>query len=200
MRKKITAKQSIPLTADLEKIIKEFDFTNITGIDIAKMLTLDGIDFVLADTFGDDPGESPDGEVPVNISTEESEYIRQLVAVYSEHENTTFSNASEILNHPLHKLGLNLHRRRYYDADAFRRHFRDNLKPDHLDRFNDEILAGVYDVYCSSDGMQRIAKVMTQASVIDITGIFGRHKRASIQVRQGTCHHFANEGTLPWKI
>lgn len=198
--KKITSKQSIPLTAELKKIIEEFDFTNITGIDVAKMLTLNGIDFVLADTFGDDPGESPEGDVPENVSAEESEYIRQLLAVYSDHESKIFLNISEILNHPIHKLGFNLHRRRYYDADAFRRHFRDNLKPEHLNKFNDEILAGVYDVYCSTDGMQRIANVMTQASVIDITGIFGRHKRASIQVRQGTCHHFANEGTLPWKI
>lgn len=198
--KKIIAKQAIALTPKLEKIIQEFDFTNIVGIDVAKMLALEGIDFVLADTFGDDPGESPAGIVPIDISSEESEYIRQLVSIYSEHKNIIFTDASDILNHPLHKIGFNLQRRRYFDADAFRRHFRDNIKPYHLDQFNDEILAGIYETYCSATGMERIIKVMTQASVIEITGIFGRHKRASIQVRQGTCHHFANEGTLPWKI
>lgn len=198
--KKIKAKQTIILTSELERIIREFDFTNISGIDITKMLTLKGIDFVLADTFGDDPGEAPHGVVPDDICADESEYISQLVSIYSDHGKFLFADASAVLNHPAHRTGLNLQRRRYFDADAFRRHFRDNIDLFHLDKFNEEILAGIYETYCSTTGMERVNRVMAQASIIEITGIFGRHKRASIQVRQGTCHHFANEGTLPWKV
>lgn len=198
--KKITAKKTLPLTPSLRKIIEDFDFTCISGVDVAKMLTLEGIEFVLADTFGDDPGSAPSGVVPEELSSEESEYIHQLLKVYSDHSKIPFSGAKDLIAHPVHGKGFNLQRRRYFDADAFRRHFRDNINAEHLVKFNDEILAGIYEIHISTDGMDRLIKVMSHASIIDIAGIFGRHKRASVLVRQGTCHHFANEGTLPWII
>ncbi|GEO37017.1 hypothetical protein SAE02_11650 [Skermanella aerolata] len=197
--RKIKDKQIITLTPNLKDIIENFEFKNVSGLDVTKILTLDGIKFVLADTFGDDPGEAPAGVVPSMVGTEEIEYIRQLVGVYSDYEGCIFNGADDVMKHPQYGVSLNLQRRRYFDAAAFQRHFRDNIAPSHVNAFNDEVFAGVYETHCSTVGMDRLNKVMTLAASLPVSGIFGRHNRASIQVKQGTCHHFANERVLSWR-
>jgi hypothetical protein len=46
------------------------------------------------------------------------------------------------------------------------------------------------------DSLGRVDAVMTQAAVISPSGALARHAR--VAVKQGICHHFANEGTLTW--
>ncbi len=188
----------VPMTPELECIIRSFDFGSIEGWDVDKMLALPAMNLVLADAFGDDPGEAPKGTVPSTVADEEAVYIGQLVSIYSGHSGQPFADVKEVMNHPEHGMHLAMQRRRYYDADAFRRHFRDSLNPKHLQVFNEEVQAGVFETYVSTVGFERLTRVMERAGMIEVTGIFGRHRRASIQVRQGTCHHLANEGVMPW--
>lgn len=197
-RKIKTNREEVPMTEALEGAIRSFAFQNVEGWDVDKMLSQVGIEQLLADTFGDDPGEAPRGTVPETISEEEAVYIGQLVSIYSEHSGVSYPDAEAVLAAPRDGAHLTMQRRRYFDAASFRRHFRDNLDPKHLKGFSDEIYAAVFDTYFSTSGFERLTRVMEIAGTIEVGGIFGRHRRASVQVRQGTCHHLANEGALPW--
>lgn len=187
----------IPLSDKLRGVIETYPFEHIFGIDLPKILTMDDIKLVLADAFGDDPGDAPSGVVPADVSNTEG-YVQQLIEIYSNDEGSSFADAAEVLRHAKHGPNLTMQRRRYFDADAFRRYFRDNLDPEHVEKFSDEILSGVFDVHASTSGVSRLSDVMKQAGTLPISGIFGRHNRATTQVKQGTCHHLANDGVLPW--
>ncbi|MDQ0390230.1 ABC-three component system protein [Labrys monachus] len=197
-RKIRTNGEAVPMASTLQQVIKSFAFQNVEGWDVDKMLALPGMNKLLADTFGDDPGEAPRGTVPISIANEEAVYIGQLVSIYSERAGRPYPDADAVLADAENGMHLTMQRRRYFDADSFRRHFRDNLDPGHLQVFNDEVHAGVFETYTSTYGFERLTRVMERAGAIEVGGIFGRHRRASVQVRQGTCHHLANEGVMPW--
>ena len=195
--KRIRSGPPIPLSENLRAVIEAYPFEHIFGIDLPKILTMDDIKLVLADAFGDDPGDAPTGIVPVEISDTEG-YVQQLIGIYSDDERRAFADAAEVLRHAKHGPNLTMQRRRYFDADAFRRYFRDNLDPEHIEKFSDEILSSVFDLYASTSGIDRLNQVMKCAGSLPVSGIFGRHNRATAQVKQGTCHHLANDGVLPW--
>lgn len=188
----------VVLTDALRTVIEAYPFENISGLDLPKILAMDDINLVLADAFGDDPGEAPSGAVPTYVAADEG-YVQQLIGIYSESEGRTFADAAEVLSHSSHGPDLTMQRRRYFEADAFRRHFRDNIDPQHVEKFTEEILYGVSDVHSQTMGLLRLREVMTTAGLLPVSGIFGRHNRANVLVKQGTCHHLANDGVLPWK-
>lgn len=188
----------VVLTDKLRAVIETYSFQHIAGIDLPKILTMDDINLVLADAFGDDPGEAPSGVVPTDISADEG-YVQQLIGIYSDSEGRPFADVADVLRHASHGPDLTMQRRRYFEADAFRRHFRDNIDPQHIEKFTDEVLYGVFDVHSQTTGLGQVRNVMNAAGSLPVSGIFGRHNRASILVKQGTCHHLANDGVLPWK-
>lgn len=188
----------VPMTSALRQVIESFVFQNIDGWDIDKILALPGMQMLLAETFGDDPGEAPKGTVPRSIANDEATYIGQLVKIYSERAGRAYVDADAVLAEAENGTHLSMQRRRYFDADSFRRHFRDNLGLEHVQMFTDEVYAGVFETYVSTSGFERLTQVMNKAGDIEVGGIFGRHRRASLQVRQGTCHHLANELVMPW--
>lgn len=92
-----------------------------------------------------------------------------------------------------------MQRERFYDADFFKRYYRDNTAADILPTFEKDIEHGIFDVYSGShlDSLARIDAVLAQAATVQPSGPLGPHARVS--VKQGVCHHFANDGKLPWK-
>lgn len=191
--------QTVPLTPNLRQVIEAFDFRQVSGLDIDAMMVKPGMEFVLADTFGEDPGDFPRMATPDAIDGEESNYVSQLVAVYGATEGKAFADANEALAHPVHGAHLGHQRVRYYEAAAFRRHYRDNVEARHIEAFDQDVHNGVSDTHRRTRGMDQVDAVMEQAANVTVSGIFGKHSRATVGVRQGTCHHFANEGKLPWK-
>ena len=189
----------IPLSDALRAVIEAFDFRLVEGIDIDALLQKEGIDFALADTFGADPGDFPRVGMPQEIHVDENRYVQQLVAVYGGDVGTPFADANAVLAHPVHGKHLSRQRMRYYEAAAFRRHYRDNVEPRHLDAFDADIENGVFDAHAANQGLPQVNAVMEQAAREEVSGIFGKHNRATVGARQGTCHHFANEGKMPWK-
>lgn len=187
----------VALTNNLRAVIEAYPFQNIAGFDLPKILAMNDIHLVLADVFGDDPGEAPSGIVPTDFLSNEG-YVQQLIGVYSDSEGRLFADAAEVLCHACHGPDLTMQRRRYFEADAFRRHFRDNIDPNHVERFTDEIFYGVSGVHSKTTGLGRVRDVITAAGSLPVSGIFGRHNRANVLVKQGTCHHLANDGLLPW--
>ena len=197
--KKIIDGTTIELESPLLEFIEKFNFSHISRINIDDILNDPSVNPVLFKWFGVDPGSAPKGIVPVNVLESEFPYINQLIEAYSQRDHKIFLSHNEIINHPTHGSHLTLQRERFYHADAFKRFYRDNTDQSVIESFEDDIFHGVIDK-CNSkhdDALECVEAVMSQAAVIQPSGILAYHAR--VPVKQGLCHHFANEKRLKWK-
>ena len=195
----ITDSCKIPHETNLKDFIEAYDFTKIKRIDLDHMLQDKHIKPVLSKWFGADPGPAPRGQVPPQVQGHELPYVQQLVDAYNEVENPPFSDHTTAAGHPTHGPHLNRQRVRFYDAAAFKRFYRDNTAPEVLASFEADIYDGVIDV-CEtthSNALARVEAVMSQAATVQASGPLAPHGRVS--VKQGVCHHFANENRLRWR-
>lgn len=189
----------IPLTLELKSLIESYDFSNVIRLNVDDLLDDPYIIPVLYKWFGADPGPAPDGITPEEVHDSESPYITQLLDAYGQRESCLFSNYHDIVEHPEHCEHLKNQRERYYHADAFKRFYRDNTSQELISNFERDIYHGVVDT-CNSkhdDALYRVNAVMSQAAQITPSGILAKH--AGVPVKQGICHHYANEGKLKWK-
>lgn len=196
--KKIVKGKSIPLTAAIEALIESFDFDCVEAWESARIMTLPNVALAAAKAFGDDPGDAPFGVVPEDVDLSSEHYGEQLRMVYSENDGRDYPDAAAVLSHEEHGEDFQLHRRRYFDAVEFQRYFTDRVGREHIDAFRDELKSAVHESYRSSAGLGRVRAVMDAAGRANVGGLFGRHGRVTFRVRQGTCHVFANEQTMPW--
>jgi hypothetical protein len=196
--RKLVEKQSVPLNPEIEAAIKAFDFTQIHWLDAARLVDDPACKPALVKWFNEDPGPSPRGVVPDQIDDRESTYIGQLLKLYEEKGPGTFPDAIAALVSPEFATHLRDQRIRFFDSVAFDRFYRDSTPEDYLFNFKDEIYHGVVEIHGDNhpNGLTRLRQVMQQAAIMQPSGILGKH--AGPQVKQGTCHQFANNGRLPW--
>lgn len=197
--KLIVAKTIIPMSNELLNCIESFDFSKVEAWNVHKLVEQPNLRKVLHQYVDIDPGTAPPGVVPSGVDQSERPYIAQLIGVYEDHGSKGFADELEVFAHPDYGPHLQDQRRRYHDADAFNRHFRDNITEDVLLQFEQDIYDGVVDEYRSEVGYKRVSSVMKLAGQLQVSGVFERHKRAPVSVKQGVCHHFANKERLPWK-
>ncbi len=197
--KHIVDKKTIPLTPELKSRIAVYDFGRVSRIDINHMLAHPHVNLVLHQHFGADPGPAPVGTAPTAIAPSELKYISQLIDAYSIRSGTTFATPECALDDPTHGRHLRMQRERFYDADFFKRYYRDNTAAEVLPTFEKDIEHGVFEIYSKSykDSLDRVDAVMAQAASVLTSGPLAPHARVS--VKQGVCHHFANEGKLKWQ-
>jgi hypothetical protein len=190
--------QSILLTPRIEAKIKAFDFTQIHWLDATRLVDDPACKPALVKWFGEDPGRSPRGIVPTEIQASESAYIGQILKLYEEKGPGTYPDAAAALASPEFGMHLRDQRTRFFDSVAFDRFYRDSTPEDYLVTFKDEIYHGVVETHGDdyANGLARLSQVMRQAAILQPSGILCKH--AGPQVKQGTCHQFANEGRLPW--
>ncbi len=196
--KKLIDKHTILLTPEIKAKIKAFDFTQIHWIDAKRLADDLACKPVLVKWFGEDPGPSPRGVVPDEIQASESAYINQLLKLYEENRFGNYPNAAAALACPDFGTHLRDQRTRFFDSVAFDRFYRDSTPEDYLVTFKEEIYHGVVETHREdyANGLKRLSEVMRQAAILQPTGILGKH--AGPQIKQGTCHQFANDGRLPW--
>jgi hypothetical protein len=197
--KRIVENATVPLTPEITAQINAFDFGKVHVFDVHRMLKDPDITPALVKWFNYDPGDYTPGKVPGDIQDEEAPYLQQLVEAYGERAGMVFNDTDAVLDHGQFGDHLRDQRMRYFHAAYFKRHYRDNTPEEHLDTFVEEIYYGVIDTHrrAHPDTLTRIDEVMMQAANVRPSGILARY--AKVQVRQGVCHHFANEGRLPWK-
>lgn len=190
--------QTILLTSEIEAKIKAFDFTQVHWLDAARLVDDPACKRVLVKWFSQDPGPSPRGVVPVEIQDSESAYIGQLLKLYEEKGPGTYPNAAAALASAEYSTHIRDQRTRFFDSVAFDRFYRDSTPEEYLATFKDEIYHGVVETHGDdhANGLTKLSQVMRQAAILQLSGILGKH--AGPQVKQGTCHQFANEGRLPW--
>lgn len=183
----------------IRAMVEGYDFKAVQLYDAERLQDDPHIVPTLVHWFKHDPGKAPRGVVPDMMQPEETSFSAQLLDLYAEREGFAFADLGEVARHPRHGDHLGRQRRRFFDAAAFRRFYRDNTPADFLVEFNQDVHDGIIDVYDSPriDRLERLDRVMTQASQVMPSGILGTH--STVSVRQGTCHHFVNEGKLSWK-
>lgn len=196
--KKIVKGVSIPLDEGIREAIESFNFDCVEAWESGRMLTLPNVVFAAAKAFGDDPGDAPQGVVPAMVDLRSEHYGEQLRMVYSEHDGRDYPDAAAILAHEEYGEELQMQRRRYFDAVEFDRFFTDRVGREHVEEFRDDLKSAVYETYASGAGLGRVRAVMDAAGRVKVGGLFERHSRVTIRVRQGTCHVFANEQMMPW--
>jgi hypothetical protein len=196
---KIIDKQTIPIDAQLKAVIEQWDFSQVTVVTVDRLLADPAGHAVMVKWFGKDPGAAPVGKAPASLETREMPYVRQLLDAYGEREAQVFKDHDAVKGHAEYGDHLAMQRERFFDADAFSRFYRDNTMSEEIDVLNSDMLHGVIDVQRGNhdDSLSRCDAVMTQAANVQPSGVLSRYAR--VPVKQGLCHHFANEGRLLWR-
>ncbi|WP_238193047.1 ABC-three component system protein [Methylobacterium frigidaeris] len=193
--------KAVPLTPEIRALIEAFDFTSVSVLDGAKLVAQPDIYPALVRCFGADPGPPPPPDALPDVGLDEAPYLGQLAAAYGARAELVGATPDDILRHPTFGDQLRDQRVRYFHASTFGRHYRTRVFKEVLVAFDDEIYHGVVDTHRDDDHQDTLAQVnavMKVAPFLPLTGPLRDH--ASAQVKQGTCHRFANEGRLPWGI
>ncbi len=196
---RLVENQTVVLTPKIAAKIDAFDFTRIRWLDAARLVDDPASKPALVKWFDEDPGPSPRGVVPAEIQSGESVYISQLLKVYTEKGPQAYPTAAAALASAEFGTHLRDQRTRFFDSIAFDRFYRDSTPEEYLVNFKDEVYHGVVETHAADheSGMTRLREVMRQAAILRPSGILGKH--AAPQVKQGTCHQFANEGRFSWQ-
>lgn len=198
--KKIVSGKTIPLSASLRKVIEDYDFSCVKRITVDTILDDPFIKPVLAKwRIAEDPGAPPRGIVPATVDVREQPYLDQLIDAYSERCGSPFAGHDAVCEHEEYGPHLQEQRLRFFEADAFNRFYRDNTLEEDLEALHDDVYHGVTGPYRARhvDALTRVDAVMSQAAAVTPAGLLARHAR--VPVKQGFCHHFANDGKLVWK-
>lgn len=197
--KTITRKAVVTLTPSLKKFIEAWNFSCVSVISVDDMLDDPAGKIIMAKRFKENPDPAPKGVVPVDLEDREMPYVRQLLDAYGERDSCSYASHGDVKDHDDHGPHLTMQRERFFDADAFTRFYRDNTMSEEIDLLRDDILHGVADTHGAKhdDSLSRANAVMSQAATLHPSGVLSRHAR--IPVKQGICHHFANEGKLKWR-
>lgn len=196
---KIVDNHNILLDAGLKAYIDAYDFSKVHRLTLDDILNDPLVRPVLTKWFGADPGPAPKGVVPAEVQISELPYIAQLVDAYGDRDQKVYKSHSDIETHPQYGLHLTRQRERFHDAEAFKRFYRDNTEEEVLTAFEDDIYHSVADI-CDAghqDKLECVEAVMAQAAKTVVSGLLTQHAR--VPVRQGVCHHFANENRLRWR-
>jgi hypothetical protein len=194
----ISEGQHCPLTSELRVFLEAWDFSAVSSISTDEILQDPASKPILRSWLDIDPGSPPLGTSPEVIEPHELPYIQQLVDAYSERACTVIDKDS-VQSHAEHSEHLKMQRERFFDAASFERFYRDNTMHEDIDLLRRDIRHGIAETHRATypDTLGRIDAVMCHASTIQTSGVLARH--ALIPVRQGMCHHFANEGLLKWR-
>jgi hypothetical protein len=187
------------LSDGIRALVSGWDFARVMSFDAHAIVDDPDVTAVLVEWFGYDPGKAPRGVVPVDFQPEETDFSAHLLEVYRQNAGIPFADLGEVLTHAKHGPHLGRQRRWFFDAASFRRFYRDNTPTSYLVSFDQDMHDGVIDVYerVHADRLDRLNAVMSHAGTVKPSGILGHH--SEVGVRQGTCHHFVNEGRLSWR-
>ena len=196
---RIITGQHIPLDVGLRTFIEKWDFARIQSLSVHDLLDNPASKPVMAKWFGQDPGPPPAGVVPSDIAAHEMLYVQQLLDAYSDREGRTFATHADAKAHAEYGPHLDMQRERFFDADAFTRFYRDNTMSEDIEALRHDIRHGMAEVHRQNhrDALAHVDAAMIQAANVRPSGTLSRYAR--VPVRQGICHHFANEGKLTWR-
>jgi len=195
--KSITRREMVTLTSEIRVAIESFDFARVEYLTAPMLVKDNAAGPALSKVLGLMPEEAPAGEAPEVIQPEEAHYVDQLCHIYAEVSGIAFASTDDVLAHADHGDHFRDQRTRFFEAASFKRFHRDNTAPGVLTTFEDDVYHGVIEVHRDRHEslLRRVDAVMKHASILPAS-LIGRTVR--IPVKQGICHHLANEGRLKW--
>jgi hypothetical protein len=193
----ITRRQKTPLSAEIRAAIEAFNFSRVEHLTAPMLVKDKAAGPALSKVLGLIPDEAPAGSAPQMIQPEEAEYVDQLRQVYGQASGTKFVTADDVLAHADHGEHFRDQRTRFFEAASFKRFHRDNTAPGALLTFEGDVYHGVIEVHRDRHEtlLRRVDAVMKHASILPAS-LIGRSVR--VPVKQGMCHHLANDGRLRW--
>lgn len=193
----ITRRQTTPLSPEIRAAIDGFDFSKVEHLTAPMLVKDKAAGPALSKVLGLMPDEAPSGSAPITIQAEEAVYVDQLRQVYGQATGSAFVTADDVLADADHGEHFRDQRTRFFEAASFKRFHRDNTAPGALGIFEDDVYHGVIEVHRDRHEtlLRRVDAVMKHASILPAS-LIGRSVR--VPVKQGMCHHLANDGRLKW--
>jgi hypothetical protein len=200
--KNITRDRSIPLTGEFLDYVRSFDMAILEWIPELELIKQHQQTRWHAPRFGGGltmlrPQQKP---VSLQIQPNETRYVEQLFAAYSDHLDENVLSREDIAQNE--ELIKHFDRQRvcFYSAESLK-HFERDALPDNtvFEGVKEELYQGVADTcYASySDGYERVQKTVSMAQKVQISSNpLSPHIKP--QDRTGLCHHLANEDRLKW--
>lgn len=187
------------LIGDLAQYVNAYDFTSFTYATLDDVLDDHRRTAYWASRFGGILPPAPQGKPPKAIAQEESIYIGKLFEVYEEATATKIASVSELSRIPQWLEDLQKQRIRFYDAEAFIAHYRDQTEPGTVEDFADQILDAIEPpLSVETLAQSRLAVALASAGLARPASVLA--PQAKVRVKQGVCHQLANANRVTWKI
>ncbi|MDO9361015.1 MAG: hypothetical protein Q7T70_18750 [Polaromonas sp.] len=196
---RVVASQKHLLLGKLADYVASYDFSSFGYATIDEVLDGHRRTAYWASRFGGQLPPAPVGLPPTEIADIESSYVGKLLDVYSEMTGVTIKSTANLAPHVPLVADLQKQRERFYDAEAFMAHYRDQTEPGTIEDFADQIFDAIEPaVSCGATGQERLASAMTTAAQTSPANVLT--PGAKVRVKQGVCHQIANVGDrLTWK-
>lgn len=196
---RVVAKEKHLLEGDLELYAKAYDFTTFTYTTIDEILDDHRKTAYWASRFDGVLPPAPAGVTPSEIAAKESVYVGKLLDVYSEEIGTPISSAADLGAQETLKEDLQKQRVRFYDAEAFMAHYRDQTEPGTIEDFAEQIHDAIEPALKpETNGRTRLTAALAAAGQTHPASVLA--PRAKVRVKQGVCHQLANDDRITWKL
>jgi hypothetical protein len=109
------------------------------------------------------------------------------------------SSPDDLNGHSEWEQDLQKQRVRFYDAESFNAHFRDQTEPGTIEDFAEQIFDAIEPSLVASDSaLTRLTTAVGLAAVIVPASVLA--PQAKTRVKQGVCHQLANRNRITWKV
>jgi hypothetical protein len=196
---RVVAGEKHLLQGSLETYVKAYDYTSFSYATLDEILDDHRRTAYWTERFGGLLTPPPSGQPPATIAQSESMYIGKLLEVYQETAAAPIKSVADLVNHPEWEQDLQRQRIRFYDAEAFVAHYRDQTEPGTVEDFSEQILDAV-EPSLTAERMahKRLTSALTSAAQAMPASVLA--PQAKVRVKQGVCHQLANADRVTWKV
>ena len=197
---RVVAGEKHALTGPLAAYVAGYDFSSFSYATLDEILDDHRKTAYWASRFGGQLPPAPKGLAPEKIADTESVYVGKLLAVYAETTGSDIDCVERLEPHTELADDLQKQRIRFYDAEAFIAHYRDQTEPGTVEDFAEQIFDSIEPTLSSSGlAQQRLAHALTAAAQSSPASVVT--SGAKVRVKQGVCHQLANtDNRVCWKL
>ena len=196
---RVVVGQKHELTGPLRAYVEGYSFTSFRYATLDEILDDHRRTAYWAARFNGALPPAPAGVAPQAVAPGETVYVGKLLDVYSEESGIALRSPDDLMAHPNWRENLQKQRVRFYDAEAFMAHYRDQTEPGTIEDFADQIFDAIDPAVAATVGAHpRLTAALSVAGQAMPASVLA--PRAKVRVKQGVCHQLANDDRLTWKL
>ena len=196
---RIESGETHKLDGQLRAYVEHYDFTSFGYATLDEILDAHRRTAYWASRFGGLLPAPPKGHVPQTLSPNENVYVGKLLDVYAEKTGQSFKCVNDLAPHVSLSEDLQKQRVRFYDAEAFVAHYRDQTEPGTVEDFAEQIYDAIEPILSVvAGGEERLRTALVAAGQTTPANVLA--PQAKVRVKQGVCHQLANIDRLTWKV